>query len=70
MDTLTRAASLAGHNQRVVLTGCRNMLSEAAEQFRINGAQEHAGFCELHKDELERTLQGLPPYSDPGDLYI
>lgn len=63
MDALTQEARIKGHIQRMVLRGCRDMLSEAAKQFRLNNDPGHAGLCELHVSEAECVLQGVRPYS-------
>lgn len=40
------------------------MLSEAAEQFRLNDNLGHADLCEIYKTEAENVLKGLKPYPE------
>ncbi len=42
--------------QRGTIRGGRNMLKEAAKQFRQTGDTGHAGMCEMHAKQLDDML--------------
>ena len=43
--------------QNSVLRGCRDMLREAAKQFRLSDDPGHAKMCDRHADAAERGLK-------------
>jgi len=37
-------------------TGARDMLKEAAKEFRLNNDKGHAAMCELHVEQLNKFM--------------
>ena len=44
-------------NERFVMRGARDMLREAAKQFRATGDTGHGKMCDIHADEIDRVLK-------------
>lgn len=44
------------YNHLKVMRGARDMLKEAAKQFRLNEDPGHADMCEMHRRELQKAI--------------
>jgi hypothetical protein len=42
--------------QHQAMRGARDMLKEAAKQFRLNKDDGHANMCEIHRQELQAAI--------------
>jgi len=52
------------HNDAVIMSintmrGCRDMLSEAAKQFRIHDDSGHANMCEVHASGIAKAIDKM-----------